>query len=70
MSTSLLTEFIMQALKFLQSDELKDEVQKGITTAQRRGITGVPFTIVNSKFGISGGETLLLHSRASVLTRF
>ncbi|GAA5971659.1 hypothetical protein JCM21900_003887, partial [Sporobolomyces salmonicolor] len=35
------------ALAFLASDELKDEVAAGIRKAQMRGISGVPFTIIN-----------------------
>lgn len=44
------------ALAFLASDERKAEVAAGIEKAQERGITGVPFTIINDKFGISGAQ--------------
>ncbi|GAA6058725.1 hypothetical protein JCM10212_003413 [Sporobolomyces blumeae] len=44
------------ALKFLESDELKQEVQDGIRKAQLRGISGVPFTIINDKLAISGAQ--------------
>ncbi|KAI5474400.1 protein disulfide oxidoreductase [Pseudohyphozyma bogoriensis] len=45
-----------EALTFLNSDELKKEVQEGILKAQMRGISGVPFTIINDKLGISGAQ--------------
>lgn len=45
-----------EALAFLASDELQAEVAAGILKAQQRGISGVPFTIINDKFGISGAQ--------------
>ncbi|GAA5978493.1 hypothetical protein JCM11641_007962 [Rhodosporidiobolus odoratus] len=44
------------ALTFLESEEMKEEVNKGITKSQMRGISGVPYTIVNGQFGISGAQ--------------
>ncbi|TNY21085.1 thioredoxin-like protein [Rhodotorula diobovata] len=44
------------AKAFLASDELLAEVQAGIRKAQLRGISGVPFTIINDKYGISGAQ--------------
>ncbi|ORY75665.1 thioredoxin-like protein [Leucosporidium creatinivorum] len=44
------------ALAFLKTDELKSEVEAGIRKAQLRGISGVPFTILNGKLGISGAQ--------------
>ncbi|KAK4054898.1 hypothetical protein OIV83_000822 [Microbotryomycetes sp. JL201] len=45
-----------EALAFLKSDELKKEVDEGIKRAQMRGISGVPFTILNGKLAISGAQ--------------
>ncbi|GAA5828482.1 hypothetical protein JCM5353_002690 [Sporobolomyces roseus] len=45
-----------EALEFLKSDELSKEVQEGIKKAQLRGISGVPFTIINDKLAISGAQ--------------
>ncbi|GAA5949621.1 hypothetical protein JCM3765_002727 [Sporobolomyces pararoseus] len=45
-----------EALAFLKSDELSKEVQEGIRKAQLRGISGVPFTIINDKLAISGAQ--------------
>ncbi|SCV68411.1 BQ2448_532 [Microbotryum intermedium] len=48
-----------EALDFLRSDKLKAEVKFGFQKAQARGISGVPFTIVNgqaNKLAISGAQ--------------
>ncbi|TKA54683.1 hypothetical protein B0A53_03090 [Rhodotorula sp. CCFEE 5036] len=45
-----------EAKEFLASDELKDVVAAGIQKAQMRGISGVPFTIINDKLAISGAQ--------------
>ncbi|GJN91697.1 hypothetical protein Rhopal_004720-T1 [Rhodotorula paludigena] len=45
-----------EARAFLASDELKDSVAAGIKKAQLRGITGVPFTIINGQLGVSGAQ--------------
>ena len=45
-----------EAKEFLASDELKDVVAAGIQKAQIRGISGVPFTIINDKLAISGAQ--------------
>lgn len=50
----------LKALAFLKTDELKKEVQAEIEKAQRKGITGVPFTTLNGKWGISGGQSVFL----------
>jgi predicted DsbA family dithiol-disulfide isomerase len=43
-------------LEFLASDELKQEVADGIEEAREMGVTGVPFTVINEKWAISGGQ--------------
>ncbi|KAF8530158.1 thioredoxin-like protein [Hysterangium stoloniferum] len=45
-----------EALEFLHSDELKSEVQRMVSCAQRSGVTGVPFTVINGRWAISGGQ--------------
>ncbi|GAA6035178.1 hypothetical protein JCM8097_006405 [Rhodosporidiobolus ruineniae] len=45
-----------EAEAFLASDELKKEVEQGFVKAQMRGISGVPFTIINGQFGLSGAQ--------------
>ena len=44
------------AKEFLSGSELQKEVEVGVAKAQARGITGVPFTIINSKLAISGAQ--------------
>jgi len=45
-----------EAKKFLESDELENDVNRKIEMAQMMGITGVPFTIINSKWALSGAQ--------------
>ncbi|KIO34478.1 hypothetical protein M407DRAFT_240404 [Tulasnella calospora MUT 4182] len=45
-----------EALEFLASDKLYPEVQAQIMEAQGKGITGVPCTVINQKYAISGGQ--------------
>ncbi|KAK4704445.1 hypothetical protein P7C70_g1767, partial [Phenoliferia sp. Uapishka_3] len=45
-----------EALAFLRTDELKKEVQEEIVKAQQKGISGVPFTTLQNKWGISGAQ--------------
>lgn len=45
--------WISQAITFLQGDELKKEVKQGIAKAQMRGISGVPFTILNGQSALA-----------------
>ncbi|MFD2245244.1 DsbA family oxidoreductase [Pontibacter ruber] len=40
----------------LQSGDLREEVNKDIRTAQTIGINGVPFFVINNKYGISGAQ--------------
>jgi len=46
-----------EAIKFLKSDELQAEIIRIMSCAQRNGITGVPFTIIDGRWAISGGQT-------------
>ncbi|KAG8974216.1 hypothetical protein FRC05_007792 [Tulasnella sp. 425] len=45
-----------EALEFLASDKLYKEIQTQIMEAQGKGITGVPCTVINQKYAISGGQ--------------
>lgn len=64
--TELTTLPHTQALAFLKSDELKEKVKAGILKAQQRGISGVPFTILNDKLAISGGALFPVAGRAQL----
>ena len=41
---------------FLRSDELTDEVRQDEQRNYQRGISGVPFYIINNKYGVSGAQ--------------
>ncbi|KAF8605093.1 thioredoxin-like protein [Ceratobasidium sp. AG-I] len=45
-----------ETLAFLAGDEMKKEVAEGIQEARDMGVTGVPFTVINDKWAISGGQ--------------
>jgi len=44
------------ALAFLQSDELEDEINSMCDKARAQGVTGVPFTVIDGKWALSGGQ--------------
>jgi hypothetical protein len=46
-----------QALRFLESDELEKEVDDMCTAARSKGITGVPITIIDGKWAVTGGQS-------------
>ncbi|PPQ77120.1 hypothetical protein CVT25_010814 [Psilocybe cyanescens] len=45
------------AIKFLESDELEKEVDAMTNEARSKGITGVPMTIIDGKWAVSGGQS-------------
>jgi len=45
-----------QAIAFLASKELEQEVELELLEARKRGINGVPYAVVDDKFAISGGH--------------
>ncbi|KZT33974.1 thioredoxin-like protein [Sistotremastrum suecicum HHB10207 ss-3] len=45
-----------EAEKWLRSGEGEEEVRRLVAVAQRCGITGTPFTVVDGKWAISGGQ--------------
>ncbi|CAA7267098.1 unnamed protein product [Cyclocybe aegerita] len=46
-----------QAAAFLNSDELEKEVNQMCDEARSKGITGVPMTIIDGKWAVSGGQS-------------
>ncbi|GBE88018.1 thioredoxin-like protein [Sparassis latifolia] len=46
-----------EAVKFLESDECLEEVEEMSAEARRKGVTGVPFTIVDGRWAVIGGQT-------------
>ncbi|KAK7690782.1 hypothetical protein QCA50_005882 [Cerrena zonata] len=53
-SVGLLSE--KEAVKFLQSDEYLSEVEKQMVEVRRKGVTGVPFVVIDGKWAVSGGQ--------------
>jgi len=46
-----------KALAFLESDEFESEVNKYADCVRAKGITGVPVTVIDSKWAVSGGQS-------------
>ncbi|KAF8626395.1 hypothetical protein AX17_006562 [Amanita inopinata Kibby_2008] len=46
-----------QAIQFLESDELEKEVNDMCVAARSKGITGVPMTIIDGKWAITGSQS-------------
>ena len=45
-----------RTLAFLNSDQYAEEVRQEIARFQQMGIRGVPFFIINQKYGLSGAQ--------------
>ena len=45
-----------EAIEFLESDEYKGDVCNAVRKSQSLGITGVPFSIINGKYAVSGAQ--------------
>ena len=45
-----------EALAFLKSDQLRDQVSEDQNLAHQLGANGVPFYVIDMKFGISGAQ--------------
>ncbi|ETW82993.1 hypothetical protein HETIRDRAFT_439564 [Heterobasidion irregulare TC 32-1] len=46
-----------EAVAFLKSDECLAQVEQQVAEAREKGVTGVPFTIIDGKWAVSGGQT-------------
>ncbi|KAJ7454711.1 thioredoxin-like protein [Mycena latifolia] len=46
-----------EAIAFLKSNELEDEVNNMCDEARAKGITGVPLTVIDGKWAVSGGQS-------------
>jgi len=46
-----------EAIKFLESDELLDEVTEMAENARASGISGIPVTVIDGKWAVSGGQS-------------
>ncbi|KAI0806003.1 thioredoxin-like protein [Irpex lacteus] len=52
-----------EAVKFLESDELLEEVETMMTDARRKGVNGVPFVVIDGKWAVSGGQTAEVYAQ-------
>ena len=57
----------VQALSFLQSEELFTKVDDQIKEARAKGVTGVPFTIIDGRWAVSGGQPAPIFVQVSIL---
>jgi predicted DsbA family dithiol-disulfide isomerase len=48
---------VSQALAFLKTDEFEAEVKKIAEVARAKGISGVPVTVIDGKWAVSGGQS-------------
>ena len=55
-----------QALKFLESDECREEVINMMAEARKKGVTGVPFTIIDGRWAVIGGQTAEVYIQVRV----
>jgi len=46
-----------EAIAFLKSNELEDEVNNMCDEARAKGITGVPLVVIDGKWAVSGGQS-------------
>lgn len=53
-----------EVLQMLQSDDYTDTVQADMSQAMQLGISGVPFYVINQKYGISGAQGEKVFSEA------
>ena len=49
--------FSPQAVEFFKSDEYRAEIEQMANEARKKGVSGVPFTIINGRWAVSGGQT-------------
>ncbi|KAH8100070.1 thioredoxin-like protein [Cristinia sonorae] len=46
-----------EALEFLRSEECLAEVEQMMVDVRRKGVTGVPFVVIDGKWAVSGGQS-------------
>jgi len=46
-----------EAVAFLRSDECLAEVEQMMIDVRRKGVTGVPFVVIDNKWAVSGGQS-------------
>jgi len=56
-----------ELVAFIESDELAKEVQDISSAVRAKGITGVPFVIIDGKWAVSGGQSADVYVQVSKL---
>ncbi|KAI0783585.1 thioredoxin-like protein [Abortiporus biennis] len=46
-----------EAVKFLESDECQAEVEQMMIEVRKKGVTGVPFVVIDGRWAVSGGHS-------------
>jgi len=57
-------------IKFINSDELSKEVEAMAADVRAKGITGVPMTIIDSKWAVGGGQSSDVYVQVSITVLF
>lgn len=58
-----------QALTFVESEELAEDVEKMVAASRANGVAGVPFTVIDDKWAISGGQAPDVYYKVRKLPR-
>ena len=59
-----------QVAAFLSTKQLVPEITKAYARAQSLGITGVPFTVIDGKYGVSGAQESETFAQVSLFTSY
>lgn len=46
-----------ETIRFLESEEYSDEVERMMLDVRRKGVTGVPFVVIDGRWAVSGGQS-------------
>ncbi|KAI0749423.1 thioredoxin-like protein [Daedaleopsis nitida] len=52
-----------KVVDFLESNEYQEEVEQMAVDARKKGVTGVPFTIINGRWAVSGGQSAEVYAQ-------
>ena len=54
-----------QTVAFLESDDCLEEVESMSAEARKKGVTGVPFVIIDGRWAVIGGQSADVYTQAS-----
>lgn len=52
----------------MKSDDCLEKVNNQVAEARAKGVTGVPFTIIDGKWAVSGGQSAPVFVKVRILT--